>query len=52
VSSHPPLPPVARIPEVHVHADDQPATIPGWVGGLIYLACLIVLTYTICTRML
>lgn len=52
VSSHPPLPPVTRmVAPAPVHDDDQPHTIPGWVGGVIYLVLLIVFWYLVLPRL-
>jgi hypothetical protein len=52
VSSRPPLPPVARLMEPPpVHADDQPHTIPGWVGGVIYLVLLAVFVHWVLPRL-
>lgn len=54
MSSHPPLPPVARVSESLplTIAGEEQHTLPGWVAALIYLTCAVVLGYTICTRLL
>jgi hypothetical protein len=56
VSVRPPLPPVTRVvepittPRARVVADD-PHTIPGWVGALIYLALLVVVALLVGPRL-
>lgn len=53
VSAVPPLPPVARIPDdlPLTIAGKEPHTLPGWIGGAIYLALIVVFLHWVLPRL-